>query len=114
MRANPQWEKAARGTDARLYPWGDEWDKTRCNSGEEGPNQTMPVGSFPSGISPYGCYDMAGNASEWAGEMNGGVHQSHPGSYLHGAYEQRSSDRIHALTEDFFAPDCGFRIVISK
>jgi len=114
LPTNPQWEKAARGTDARLYPWGDEWDKTRCNSAEQGPNQTASVGSYPSGVSPYGCYDMAGNAAEWAGEMNGGVHQSHPGSYLHGAYEQRCSDRIHALTEDFYAPDCGFRIVLSK
>jgi formylglycine-generating enzyme required for sulfatase activity len=112
LPTNPQWEKAVRGTDGRLYPWGNEWDKTRCNSQEQGPNQTMPVGSFPSGVSPYGCYDMAGNAGEWSGEMNGGTHQTHPGTFLHGAYEQRCSDRIHALTEDFTNSDVGFRIVL--
>jgi len=57
---------------------------------------------------------MSGNAGEWSGEMNGGVHQTHTGTYLHGVYEARCSDRIHALTEGFKASDCGFQIVISK
>jgi formylglycine-generating enzyme len=61
-----QWEKAARGTDGRAYPWGDNWDISRCaNSVAKRLNSTEPVGSFPSGASPYGCMDMAGNAAEW-------------------------------------------------
>jgi formylglycine-generating enzyme required for sulfatase activity len=96
-----QWEKAARGPEAYIYPWGNQWDKNLCNNGwllapfgfkpnNEGDDwyrkydewgksdigkqiiasggNTMPVGSFPKGISFYGCYDMAGNASEWCAD----------------------------------------------
>ncbi|MBI1930893.1 formylglycine-generating enzyme family protein [Candidatus Poribacteria bacterium] len=60
-----QWEKAARGTDGRIWPWGNEWDKSKCNSYESGIEKTSPVGSYPSGASPYGLMDMAGNVLEW-------------------------------------------------
>jgi formylglycine-generating enzyme required for sulfatase activity len=61
-----QWEKAARGTDERGYPWGNEFDENRCNSGESGIGETTPVKSYsPEGDSPYGAADMAGNAYEW-------------------------------------------------
>ena len=60
-----EWEKAARGTDAREYPWGDVWDADRANTSESGNKQLMPAGSYPLGVSPYGCYDMAGNAYDW-------------------------------------------------
>ncbi len=63
-----EWEKAARGTDQRIYPWG-EWDpnSARCNSSSKGDGYayTAPAGSFPSGASPYGTLDMAGNVREW-------------------------------------------------
>lgn len=62
-----EWEKAARGTDEREYPWGDsEPDSTRCNigGGNDEYTYTAPVGSFPAGVSFYGCMDMAGNAQE--------------------------------------------------
>jgi len=60
-----EWEKAARGTDGRKYPWGNEWDPARCNSSHSDTRDTTPVGSYPSGASPYGCLDMAGNLQEW-------------------------------------------------
>jgi formylglycine-generating enzyme required for sulfatase activity len=60
-----QWEKAARGTDGRIFPWGDLWDPARLNSHDEGPFDTMPVGSFPQGASPYGLLDPAGQVYEW-------------------------------------------------
>ena len=63
-----QWEKAARGTDARQYPWGDKWDNAKCNESTAGPKTTRPVGSYPAGISPYGCLDMTGNVSEWCAD----------------------------------------------
>lgn len=60
-----EWEKAARGTDGRIYPWGDAWDKARANTREGGPGQTTPVGTYPGGASPYDAQDMAGNVWEW-------------------------------------------------
>ncbi len=61
-----EWEKAARGTDGRLYPWGNEFEAWRCNTRASGLNRTVPVGQHsPAGESPYGCAEMGGNASEW-------------------------------------------------
>ncbi|MEW5958620.1 MAG: SUMF1/EgtB/PvdO family nonheme iron enzyme [Chloroflexota bacterium] len=60
-----EWEKAARGPDGRIYPWGNEWDKNRCNTQEGGKGRTTPVGFYPNGASPYGVLDMAGNVWEW-------------------------------------------------
>ena len=56
-----EWEKAARGTDGRTYPWGDNFDRIHANNGDH----LMPIMSYPLGVSPYGAYDMAGNAAEW-------------------------------------------------
>ncbi len=65
-----EWEKAARGTDGRRYPWGDKFDPQKCNSGEGGPSGTTPVGHHsPAGDSPYGLADVAGNVWEWASSL---------------------------------------------
>ncbi|MHB9024919.1 MAG: SUMF1/EgtB/PvdO family nonheme iron enzyme [Armatimonadota bacterium] len=60
-----EWEKAARGTDARRYPWGNTWNPRLCNTDSE---RLLPVGRFPQGASPYGALDMAGNAWEWCAD----------------------------------------------
>lgn len=82
-----EWEKAARGGDARHWPWGNEWDFARCNSGgyewkgeRDGYIYSAPVGSYPEGVSPYGCYDLAGNVQEWVAEgySKGGGFNSYP------------------------------------
>ena len=60
-----EWEKAARGEDGREYPWGDEFDKKKCNGNYLWAGKTTPVIQYPHGASPFGCYDMAGNVFEW-------------------------------------------------
>ena len=68
-----EWEKAARGTDGRKYPWGDiPPTQSHCNFGNYH-DLTTPVGSFPSGNSPYGCCDMAGNVWEWCRNSEGPI-----------------------------------------
>jgi iron(II)-dependent oxidoreductase len=65
-----QWEKAARGTDARNYPWGNRKpDKILANFAS---NKTSPVGSYIQGASPYGLLDMAGNVWEWCQDLYDG------------------------------------------
>jgi len=65
-----QWEKAARGTDGRIYPWGNEWDAEKCNNAVSGYNtmKTTAVGSYPASVSPYGCLDMVGNVYQWCAD----------------------------------------------
>ena len=71
-----EWEKAARGTDGRIYPWGDRWDPTRANTEDQGPGDTTPVATYSGGVSPYGVFDMAGNVNEWCGiPPNSPMHQ---------------------------------------
>lgn len=62
-----EWEKAARGTDGRTYPWGEGLDCGHAQYVICG-GSTVPAGSFPDGASPYGAFDMAGNAAEWVAD----------------------------------------------
>ena len=63
-----EWEKAARGTDGRIFPWGNDWDESRLRwhggDRQEG-ETTAPVDAYLEGCSPYGCFQMAGNVEEW-------------------------------------------------
>jgi formylglycine-generating enzyme required for sulfatase activity len=65
-----EWEKAARGTDGRKYPWGEQWDSSRANA-ENRLGKTAPVGSYAGGVGPYGAHDMAGNVWEWVADWYG-------------------------------------------
>jgi len=60
-----EWEKAARGTDGREFPWGNTFDASKGNTGATRLGSVMPVGHFPEGASPYGVLDMVGNVWEW-------------------------------------------------
>lgn len=154
-----EWEKAARGTDGRRYPWGNEWDIAKANSasywaertvefasgaeweafwikgegariskekGIKGEVLTLPVESFPEAASPYGLFDMAGNAGEWVqdwfdpnyyrsaplsdppGPAKGAVKAMRGGSWLKPALSLRTSDRDWG-TMDSRPSGTGFR-----
>jgi formylglycine-generating enzyme required for sulfatase activity len=121
-----EWEKAARSTDGRIYPWGDGFDVTRCNTKESGVGTTTPVGSYPAGASPYGVEDLAGNVWEWTSsrplpypyttptegedghERNNRVWRG--GAWNHDAGVARSAYRL-GLQPGVFGVSSGFRLV---
>jgi iron(II)-dependent oxidoreductase len=63
-----EWERAARGDDARQYPWGDTFDPWRCNTRDGGPHAPTPAAEYPDCVSPYGVVDLAGSVSEWCSD----------------------------------------------
>jgi iron(II)-dependent oxidoreductase len=113
-----EWEKAARGADGRMWPWGNEWDRSLCNWNEgDKPirgTPTTPVDAFPGGASPYGVLDMVGNAMEWCADewsrmgrplRGGSWRQSQP-------YNLRPACRAYAQWLNNGQPWCGFRCAL--
>jgi formylglycine-generating enzyme required for sulfatase activity len=73
-----EWEKAARGTDGRTYPWGDTWEPDRCNTRETALGWTAAAGTTEGDVSPYRARDLCGNVSEWTADW----YLAYPGSTL--------------------------------
>ncbi|MFA6560765.1 MAG: SUMF1/EgtB/PvdO family nonheme iron enzyme [Verrucomicrobiia bacterium] len=130
MATEAQWEFAARGTDTRIFPWGNQWDPNRCNSAEEGGDfdQTSPVAQFPNGVSPHGVFDMVGNVWEWCADWyepgyGSGAARTDPtgpesgqykvcrgGSWMNHGYSCRVTMRARRAV-DFSDAYIGFRVV---
>ena len=121
-----EWEKAARGTDGRLYPWGDDPPGARFANYGNHVGRTTAVGRYPDGRSAYGLYDMGGNVWEWVadryrvdyyagsptqdppGPETGDLRGQRGGSWMNGAQALRAIERGR-LTPEGKGPDIGFR-----
>jgi len=106
-----EWEKAARGTDGRVYPWGNEFDPNKANGGTDSEiESTSAVGFFPKGKSPYGCQDMAGNVWEWCATKWHKDYKPYPyqienewtADYLEGKYNRMLRGGSWGLNSDHF------------
>ena len=93
-----EWEKAARGEDGRVFPWGSKWDHRKGNLTANGRADSFctlgkmkPVDAFPEGISPYGCLNMCGNAWEWVADTYQGKAVIRGGAYGYRERDCRSS-----------------------
>ena len=137
-----EWEYAARGPKGLIYPWGNEWDGTRCNfadkkaglpwgdkEADDGYARTAPVGSYsPKGDSPFGACDMAGNVAEWCEDWDGAYDkgdQSDPtgpatgvlrvvrgGSWIEHPWALRTATRLRGRPESWVSTS-GFRVVLA-
>jgi formylglycine-generating enzyme required for sulfatase activity len=135
LPSEAQWEKAARGAQAHLWPWGDEWDAEKCNSfeGENALKTTNPVGLYPHGGSPYGALDMVGNVREWcadwyaadeyqnragkaarnpSGPQAGQARVARGGSWIYFRNYARCACRYGSLPDNFYS-GLGFRVMLS-
>ncbi|MDO9303199.1 MAG: bifunctional serine/threonine-protein kinase/formylglycine-generating enzyme family protein, partial [Anaerolineales bacterium] len=128
-----EWEKAARGTDGRKYPWGNTFSKNKCNSEEGGKSVATPVGLYsPHGDSPYGCSDMVGNVWEWTHTRTQTLDKDYPYNVCDGREDEKNSgyrvlrggaflnlsDIAHCTFRFWMSPDelpgsCGFRVIVS-
>jgi len=120
-----EWEKASRGTDGRVYPWGDAFRKDQINAGNNN-DGTMPVNKFPDGKSIFGVMDMCGNAQEWCsdwydhgyysdgplenpkGPMGGQTRVVRGGGYVENSAGVRCSAR-HQAAQASLQDNIGFR-----
>jgi formylglycine-generating enzyme required for sulfatase activity len=115
-----QWQRAALGGKRQKYPYGDVFDKTKCNTNESGIGQPTPVDRYPDGKSPFGVYDMAGNVWQWTLSEYDNIfnissitdtHRSVRGGSWYGfSFNARSSARFSSYLFNLLN-DLGFRLV---
>jgi formylglycine-generating enzyme required for sulfatase activity len=115
LPSEDMWEFAARGTGAFLYPWGMQYESGRCNCVDAGLGGTSPVEKYPTGKSPFGCYDMAGNVWEFvdASDADASTCVLRGGSFVNTPDEVKTSLRLVRVPKDHRAHDFGLRCAVS-
>lgn len=110
-----EWQKAARGTDGRMYPWGNEFRSGLANTSESGATGTIPVGSYQDGKSPYGLLDMAGNVWEWVDAWDSSKRYRYVmgGSYFENMTQNTTTSTLSSIPDDMHLY-IGFRCVKDK
>jgi len=111
LPTHEQWQKAARGTDGRIYSWGDDPDPDRANNAESGIGATSAVGCFPGGVSPYGAMDLDGNVREWVSvprDFRGGSWRT---NQIGATWAYRGNDYMYDYR--YGSNDIGFRVSLS-
>jgi hypothetical protein len=107
-----EWEKAARGTDGNIYPWGNQPTVAKCNVRESGIGTTTPVVRYRSGVSPYGVYDLAGNVWEWCATETSPGRFALRGSAFTSPFESAAAHETNDASATMSDDDTGFRCVV--
>jgi formylglycine-generating enzyme required for sulfatase activity len=106
-----EWEKAAGAEHGYLYPWGDRPSVAKCNVRESGIRSTTAVGTYRSGISPYGIHDMTGNVWEWCNTETTVGRYVLKGSAFTSPFEAGQTTAVNDAAADMADDDTGFRCV---